>query len=377
LKELRILLIGGGSGGHAYPLIAVAESLREKAAGKDIDLKLMMLGEGGFLRRAAEEHGIPFKLIKAGKFRRYLSSESLIDLIKIPLGFVQSLWYLFWFMPDVVFSKGGYDSVAPAVVAQLFFIPIFIHESDSIPGLANRIVSKMAEGIFLSFKTAEKNFNSPSVFTGNPTRKELFQGDKNSAREYFNLQEQRPTVLILGGSQGAKAINDVIVSSVVVMAQKFNIIHQCGESQYESVKKDIDVIMKEGTHEYSAPVSVYYRLYPFLDEKQLASAYALADVIISRAGAGFLFEIAQAGKPAIIVPISQSASNHQYFNAFEFSLSGGHLMEESNLNRESLVREIENILEPENYAKISERIRLFATPDAADKIAEAILNFKL
>ncbi|OGN00447.1 MAG: hypothetical protein A3B91_04350 [Candidatus Yanofskybacteria bacterium RIFCSPHIGHO2_02_FULL_41_29] len=375
MPEKRILLVGGSTGGHAYPLIAVAESLREKASGKGINLKLMMLGEGEFLKRAAEENKIPFRLITAGKLRRYLSSESLTDFIKIPIGFVQSFWHLFLFMPDAVFSKGGYDSIAPGIVAKLFFIPVFAHESDSVPGLANRIIGRIAEKIFLSFKTAEKKFDiSKIIFTGNPTRRNISRGDKNYAREYFNLKEQRPTIFIMGGSQGAKAINDVLVSSVVVMAKKYNIIHQCGENQFESVKKDIDTILKEGTREYSAPVEVYYRLYPFLDEKQLALAYAMADVIISRAGAGSLFEIAQAGKPAIIIPIAQSASNHQYFNAFEFSLSGGYLMEESNLNRESLTREIENMLKPENYAKISERIKSFATPDAADKIAEELLK---
>lgn len=375
MKELRILLVGGGSGGHVYPLIAVARALQERAVGKNIQLELLMMGEGDFIKKAAEENKIPYQKISAGKLRRYFSTESLIDLFKIPVSIIQSLWHIFWFMPDAVFSKGGYGSVAPAIVARIFFIPVFIHESDSIPGLANSMIGKMAETVFLSFKTAEKHFEGTKVvFTGNPTRKSLFQGDKNAAREYFDLHETRPTILVIGGSQGAKVINDVITSSLVVMTQRFNVIHQCGESQFESVKKDVDTILKEGTQQYAAPVKVYYRFYPYFDEKQLSLAYSMADIIVSRAGANSLFEIAQLGKPAIIIPITDSPSNHQYLNAFEFSLSGGYLMTEANLNRESLMREIETLLNPENYAKISEKIKMFATPDAADKIAEAILN---
>lgn len=375
MKEFRILLVGGGSGGHAYPLVAIARALQERASTKNIQLELMMLGEGSFLKRAAEENKIPYRIIFAGKLRRYLSYQTILDLVKIPIGFLQSLWYVFWFMPDAVFSKGGYDSFFPSFIAWLFFIPVYTHESDSIPGLANTMLGKIANKVFISFNNADKYFdNSKVVFTGNPVRKNLIGGNKEEAWKFFDLHEPKPTILVLGGSQGAKVINEVILNSLVVMTQKFNIIHQCGESQFKSVKTGLDTILKEGTRQYSEPVKRYYRLYPFFDESQLSMAYAIADVIVSRAGAGNLFEIAQLGKPAVIVPIAQSSANHQYLNAFEFSLSGGILLEEKNLNRESLIREIELMINPENNAKISERIKSFATPDAADKIAEEILK---
>lgn len=376
MKELRILLTGGGSGGHVYPLIAVAQSLKEKTSVAGIDLNLMIIGEGDFIERAAKENKIPYKIIFAGKFRRYPSFKNIIDIFKIPLGFVQSLWHIFWFMPDAVFSKGGYGSVAPTIVAKLYFIPVFIHESDSVPGLSNTLIGKISEKVFLSFKTAEKFFDiNKVVFTGNPIRKSLMLGNKDSARKLFDLNEVKPTILIAGGSQGAKIINEVILASLIVLTEKFNIIHQCGESQYNLVKEGVDTIIREGTQRYSAPITKYYRQYPFLDENQLALAYSLTDVIVSRAGASNLFEIAQLGKPAIIIPITQSSANHQYLNAFEFSLSGGYLMEESNFNRESLMRELNTLLNPEQYAKISEKIRAFATPDAADVIASHILKY--
>ncbi|MBI2064774.1 MAG: UDP-N-acetylglucosamine--N-acetylmuramyl-(pentapeptide) pyrophosphoryl-undecaprenol N-acetylglucosamine transferase [Candidatus Yanofskybacteria bacterium] len=373
MTELRILLIGGGSGGHTYPLVAVARSLQNQASTKNIRLKLLMLGEGNFIKMAANESEIPYKRILAGKLRRYISIATFFDLFKIPLGFIQSLWYIFLFMPDAVFSKGGYGSVAPAIVARLFFIPVFVHESDSIPGLANKIIGNMASTVFLSFKTAERYFKSSKViFSGNPTR--VFREDINAAREYFDLHEVRPTILVLGGSQGAKIINETITSGLVVMAQKFNIIHQCGESQYPSVHSAVETILKEGAQQYSSPIKAYYRYYPYFNENQLNLAFSIADVIISRAGAAFLFEIAQLGKPAIIIPITQSSSNHQYMNAFEFSLFGGYLMEEANLNRESLLRELDILLNPEQYARISERIKTFATPLAANIISETIFK---
>ena len=140
--ERRILLVGGGSGGHVYPLVVVARSLKEQASLQGLNLKLMMLGSSIFLERAAKENNLPFKKVTAGKFRRYPSLASLADPFKVLASFVQSLWYLFLFMPDVVFTKGGYVSVVPALVAKLYMIPVFTHESDSVPGLANKIISK-------------------------------------------------------------------------------------------------------------------------------------------------------------------------------------------------------------------------------------------
>jgi len=372
--EFRVLLVGGGSGGHVYPLIAVEKSLKKRASELGVDLRLMMLG-GSFIKRAAEESNLPYKTIPTGKLRRYLSIDNFFDIGRFLGGFFQSLWYLFWFMPDIVFVKGGADSVAPALVAKLFFVPVFVHESDSVPGLANIILGKVAKKVFLSFKNAEKYFNrSKTMLTGNPSRESLARGSKNVARAYFNLSEERPTIFIIGGSQGARVLNDVVLGSLAVMSRKFNIIHQCGDRNYENFKNEVGSLIKEGLGQYGELVERYYRLYPFLDEEHLSLAYSITDIIVSRAGSGLLFEIAQVGKPAIIVPIHQSSKNHQYLNALEFSYYGAYLMEENNLNRESLVREIDNLLKPENYSLVREKIKTFARPDAADKIAEELLR---
>ena len=214
----RILLVGGGSGGHVYPLIAVAHALRQEAQRRGVTLELKILGEGAILERAAQESQIPFQRIMAGKLRRYVSPLVLLDFLKMPIGFLQSLWHVFWFMPDVIFAKGGYASVAPSLVGRLYVIPLFIHESDSAPGLSNRLLGGFARAIFVSFKSSAQHFkNQNIIFSGNPVRKELFAADRSTAFSFFQLDPNIKTLLVLGGSQGAKQINDIILSSLVVL----------------------------------------------------------------------------------------------------------------------------------------------------------------
>ncbi len=374
MAKFRILLAGGGSGGHVYPLIAVAHALKEKSAAENVELELLIMGSGKFTQKAAEINKIPFKRVMAGKVRRYFSLENLIDILKMPVGLIQSLWYLFWFMPDAIFAKGGYDSFMPTLAAKIYLIPVFIHESDSVPGLANKILGKMAEKVFTSYEDSAKYFESGrAVLTGNPVRKNLFNARRDVAVKFFNLDPQRKTILILGGSLGAKVINDIILESLVTISERYQLIHQCGESQYEEVKKAADKIIEEGGASYGTRIKEYYHLFPFLEDEAMAMVYAAADVIVSRAG-GQLFEIAYLGKPAIIIPRKNSPGNHQFYNALEFSKSGGVMIEEQNLTKDGLVNDIGFILQPQNYSEISQKIKSFAKPDAADKIADELLG---
>ncbi len=375
----RILLLGGGSGGHVFPLIAVAKALRGQAAQTGLDLELMALGEGKFMAQAVAENGLPYKAIMTGKLRRYLSPLTLLDILKMPVGFFQSLWYLFLFMPDVVFAKGGYASIPGALAAKMFFIPVFIHESDSIPGLANRILDGWAKKIFISFPSSEKYFKpGKTIITGNPARQNLFGGDRNVAMQKFGLNPERKTIMVIGGSQGAQKINRMVLDTLVMMVSPptggFQIIHQCGESQYQSVRTEVDKLIKEGEGEYADALKTNYKLYPFFSEEDMVLAYAASDIIISRAGAGSLFEIAGLGKPAIVIPITHSTSGHQMTNAIEFSKYGGVMIEEENLTPHIIISQINNLLEPEKYNSVSEKLKSFATPDAAQKIASLLLN---
>jgi len=372
----RILLVGGGSGGHVYPLIAVAEELKNQAGQKGVELEVLFLGEGGFFKRAVKEKGYAFKNITSGKLRRYFSLLTLLDIFKLPVGFVQSLWHLYWFMPDVVFAKGGYASVLPALVAKLYMIPLYVHESDSIPGLANRFLGRTATKIFISFQSSAAHFDaSRTILTGNPVRRELLTGDRNEAAALYNLSSSKKTIFVYGGSQGAQKINNIVLDSLVMMAGKgFQMIHQCGSAQYDAVKKSVEKITKEGEGSYGEAVIQNYRLEPFLDLEKARAAYALADIIISRAGASNIFEIAAVGKPAIIIPITNSSGNHQLNNAIAFSKSGAVLLEEQNLTPNILISQIEYLLKPENYETVGQKIKNFATPDAAQIIADTLLS---
>jgi len=340
------------------------------------------MGDKKFMDKSAVENNLKFKPILTGKLRRYFSLHNLLDVFKIPIGFIQSMWHIFWFMPDVVFAKGGYASLPGALVAKLYFIPLFIHESDSVPGLANKILGKFAKKIFISFESSQKYFKSErTLLTGNPVRKNLLSADRVSAMQNFGLSPDKKTILVLGGSQGSQKINRIILDSLVMMLGQqtggFQILHQCGEGQYSSVKSEVDKLIKEGEGEYADSLNNNYKLFSFFTEKEMAMAYSASDLVISRAGSGALFEIAETGKPAIIIPITNSGANHQINNAIEFSKYGGVVIEEENLTPHIIISQIKNLFEPENYNSTSEKIKTFAMPDAADKISSVLLSAQI
>jgi len=261
------------------------------------------------------------------------------------------------------------------LVAKLYLIPVYIHESDSVPGLANKFLGRLAKKIFISFQMSTTYLNSSkTILTGNPVRKDILIGDRNEAAKLFGLSPDKKTVFVYGGSQGAQKINEMILESLVMMIGKdFQIIHQCGSGQYDTVKKSVDKFIKEGEGGYGDAITQNYRLEPFLNLDKARAAYALADVIVSRAGASNIFEIAAVGKPAVIIPITDSAGNHQLNNATAFSKYGAVMIEEENLTPHIVLSQIEYLLRQENYEAVSQKIKSFATPDAADKIASTLL----
>jgi len=283
-----------------------------------------------------------------------------------------------------MFTKGGYASVMPALVAKLYFIPVYTHESDSTPGLANRFISKLARIVFTSFESTTKYFSprpdgrgkpSKAILVGNPVRSELLVGDKATALQQFNFRADRKTILVVGGSQGSKRINEAILEALIQLVQNFQIIHQCGESQFASVTAIIDQYTKEGEKSYGPMISANYRLYPFFNTQDMGLAYAIADIIISRGGASNLFEISALGKPAIIIPLSTAASRgDQIDNAIEFQKYGAVVIEEANITPHIIVNQIQELLEPTHYVEVSAKIKTFAKPEAAKNIAQVLLN---
>jgi len=372
----RIALIGGGTGGHVYPLIAVAKELKKQALEGGMELDLRMFGEGALSRQAAVDIGVPYKNIPSAKWRRYFSLYNFLDLLKIPLGVLQSLYYMWLFMPDVVFSKGGHVSLIPSFIAKMFMIPIVIHESDSVPGKTSILLSRLALKIFVSFDKTKEHLPYHKVeFTGNPIRKEIVKKiPKENALKLFKLSKEKPVIFVMGGSQGAQLINQAIIKSIVEIVKDFQVIHQAGTKNVNFVQSEINKIIKEGKGSYGDKIKNSYHLFPFLDVNQISYAYSAADVIISRAGAGSLFEIAIIGKPAIVIPITNSASNHQLENAKEFSRFGGVYIEEANITRHILIEQIKYIYI--NRQELSIKISKFAKPEAAEKIAQYLLYFK-
>ena len=361
----RILLVGGGTGGHIYPLIAVAEELK--------DSEIKFLGSGDLLKQAASEAGFKAILILSPKWRRYFSFQNFLDILKFPVGFFQALYNIWRFMPDIIFAKGGYASFLPALAGKIFAVPIIIHESDSIPGRVSAVLGKWARKVFLSFEGSKRYFDeSKCEVVGNPIRRGLLAGgDRSTALNAFSLNPAKSAVFITGASQGAQKINEVLALALVELTKDFQIIHQSGPKNYDEMNKQVVSIIKEGKDVFGPQIQSNYRLYPILDRNQLALAYAASDVVVSRASSQ-VFEIAAVGKPAIVVPLKNSAGGHQLSNAREFAKFGATVIEEDNLTPHILINEIQKAFE--NRAELSQKIKQFSKPDAANKIAQYLLG---
>lgn len=363
---MKIVLTGGGTGGHIIPLIAVAKKIKEKKP----DAEFLFIGpNGGLEKKLMAAEGIPVKKAISGKMRRYFSLANFVDFFKVPIGLVQALWHLLWYMPDAIFSKGGYASI-PVVVAGWFYrIPIMIHESDANPGLANSMLAKFSERVAISYPQAEVYFPSKQVvLTGNPLRPDIAAGDPQKARAEFSLSDSKKIIFVWGGSQGSKIINNKIVEILPELLKKYQIIHQTGEKNFEEVKS------KAGFLGIKVGREGYFTL-PFIGEN-LKDILAVSDLIISRAGSSSISEIAANGKPSIIIPLENSANDHQRMNAYAAAKTGGcSVLEENNLGENMLLGEINEIMEKEGFRnKLATNIKAFYHPDAADRIADGILG---
>lgn len=366
--RMRIVLTGGGTGGHLTPLVAVADKLKAKLGG---DCQILYIGSGAEMeKRIMGEEGIPVKFVMSGKLRRYFSMENIIDIFKVPIGFVQSLWILLRFMPDAIFSKGGYVAVPIVLAAWIYRIPILMHESDSTPGLANQFLSRFASRIAVAYPAAEEYFpREKTALVGNPIRQQITEGDALMFRKESGFTESKKIIMVLGGSQGSQIINDAIVKILPQLLFNYQVIHQTGEANYESVVKEAAFMgIKAGREGYYAV--------PFMSANKLRDAFAASDLIISRAGATFITEIAANAKPAILVPISKSANDHQRMNAYALAQIGAALvLEETNLGEHILMDKISKVFSDDQLNQtMIEKIKTFYHPNAADVIANSVIE---
>src|ERR1035437_2239464 len=371
---MKILLTGGGTGGHFYPIIAVAEELRAIARDNKIaDLELYYMSPSPYNAGVLYNEKIIYKKNSAGKMRRYFSVLNFFDFFVTGWGIIRSVCDIFLIYPDVVFGKGGYASFPALFAARIFRIPVVIHESDSVPGKTNLWASKFAQKIAVSYPDAAVHFPKDKVaFTGNPIRKDIIMPLTTNAHAYLKLDPNLPTILILGGSQGSQIINGVIMEALSQLVKKYQIIHQVGKNNIDEVSKISEAVL------FQNPQKDRYHLYDYMDGLTLRSAAGAANLVISRAGST-IFEIANWGVPSVIIPIKDSNGNHQVKNAFAYARTGAaQVIEETNLTGNIVNAEVDRILQnPDIAEKMKQASKSFIKPDAAHAIAEEIMKIAL
>ena len=371
---MKILFTGGGTGGHFYPIIAVAEAistivLKERL----VPPKLYYVAPDPYDESLLKELGIEFYFASAGKIRRYASILNVFDVFKTFAGIIKSIFLLYRIFPDIIFSKGGYSSFPVTVAAKFLGIPVFVHESDSKPGRANLWAGKFAVRVAVSFPEAAQYFPTDTVaLTGNPIRRDIANPQKSGAYEFLKLEPNIPVVLILGGSSGSLKINDTLLATLPQLVPHYQIIHQTGEKHFESMEKTARVVLEGDVH------AGRYHPFAYLNALAMKMAAGVADLVISRAGST-IFEIAVWGTPSIIIPIPEEVSHDQRGNAYTYARSGAAVvMEEKNLGPNLLATEIKRLMDsPADREEMKKAAQSFARPDAAEKIAKELIQIAL
>ena len=320
----RIVLTGGGTAGHVTPNMALIPTLIDK--GYDIHY----IGSyDGIEKKLIEEMGIPYHGISTGKLRRYLDIKNFSDPFRVIKGFSEAKALMKELKPDVVFSKGGFVAVPVVLAAKSKKIPSIIHESDMTPGLANKICIPRASKVCCNFPETAQNLPADkAVVTGTPIRKELFEGNAAEAMTFCGFKEIRPTLLIMGGSTGSVRVNEAIWSCLDTITQQYNVIHLCGKDKANPKYNNV-------------PNYVQYEYV----KRELSSMLALADVVVSRAGANAICELLALRKPSVLIPLSLEASRgDQILNAKSFDKSGyAKLLMEEDVNDTSLLEAINHV----------------------------------
>ena len=372
---MKIVFTGGGTGGHFYPIIAVAQKTNQIIdKEKIIGPKLYYISDSPYDKEMLFENGLLYEEINAGKMRTYFSLQNFFDLFKTFFGILNAIFKIFSIYPDVIFGKGGYASFPTLFAARILNIPVVIHESDSAPGRVNLWSGRFAKRVAVSFKEAAEFFPAKTVaWTGQPIRSEIEKSsDKKEALDYFKLESNIPVIFVLGGSQGAELINNTILDGLPRLLQNYQIIHQTGIKNFKNVTGRADVILTDGKNK-----SRYIPL-AFLNNLQMKMAAGASTIIISRAGST-LFEIASWGVPSILIPFTESNADHAKKNAFAYARAGAcSVVEEINMTANILSSEIERIVGDKSVLdQMAKSTREFYKPDAAAKIARELVDIAL
>ena len=332
----KIVLTGGGSAGHVTPNIALIPRLRE------LGYEISYIGShDGIERKLIEDIGIPYYPISVGKFRRYFALKNLSDPFRVIKGVHDARTHLRSIQPDIVFSKGGFVSVPVVRSAHLLKIPVITHESDMTPGLANRICLPMADAICCNFpETMEKLPKGKAVLTGTPIRAELLSGSRERGLAFTGFSGKKPVVMVIGGSLGSVAVNRAVREALPELLTTFDIVHLCGKG-----KTDEGLVGRSG-----------YMQYEYISD-ELPDLFAMADVVVSRAGANAICEIAALHKPNLLIPLpAKSSRGDQILNAMSFEARGFSVVfQEDALTTKKLIDTLRSLAKnPEPYVKAME-----------------------
>ena len=358
---MKVMIAGGGTGGHVFPGIAVAEELQRSHPGAEV---VFVGGRRGLEAAAVPEAGFRIRFIMARGFPRRAWWRWPFAALANLIGFVQALWVVLTERPDVVLGTGGYASVPVALSAWIFGRPLLLQEQNSIPGLANRLLSRLADEVHLSFVEARSYFprREHLKVSGNPIRAYVLSGERSAAFGEFGLTAGRPTVFVFGGSRGAHRINEAALEAMRRLKGRVDVqwILQTGREDFEWAKGTVE---KE-----QLPAKVL----PFL--RRIHMAYAAADLVVCRSGAMTLAEIAACGTPAILVPYPFAAHDHQVVNASNLVDRGAaDMIADRDLTGEVLAQRVAHLLsDRQALSQMSANARLFARPDAAEKIVRSL-----
>ena len=345
----HIILTGGGTAGHVTPNIAMIPRLQE------LGYTISYIGSyEGIEKKLIEEMGIPYYGISSGKLRRYFDLKNFTDPFRVLKGFGEARKLMKQLKPDVVFSKGGFVTVPVVIAASRSKVPTFIHESDMTPGLANKISIPFATKVCCNFpETVSELPADKAVLTGTPIRQELLSGDPQKALAFTGLSNDKPVIMVIGGSLGAVAVNNAVRAVLPELLKDFQVIHLCGKGKLDESLKDT-----KGYVQYE-----YIR-------QELADLFALADVVISRAGANAICEIKALNKPNLLIPLSARASRgDQILNARSFQRLGySVVLEEEEITNEKMLNAIHELYE--NRSQYTDAMAKSKQTDSIEQIVQ-------
>ncbi|GIM94425.1 UDP-N-acetylglucosamine--N-acetylmuramyl-(pentapeptide) pyrophosphoryl-undecaprenol N-acetylglucosamine transferase [Paractinoplanes toevensis] len=370
---LRLLVTGGGTGGHTYPALTTIRAVQARAAsGRHVQVLWVGVGDGLEARVAAAEQ-IPFAQVSTGRFRRSPNRRerwaNLTDLPRVPVGIGQATRIVAGFRPDVVFATGGYVALPVGVAAWLLRRRLVVHEQTLAVGAANRVLARLADRVLLSHRSSMRHLpvraQRRAVVTGNPIRPQLLSGNPERARMTLNLDGGVPVVLVSGGAQGAQQINQLVAEVLPQLLPVCQLVHQTGPANIEQARQ-----VAAGL---PASLAARYRPVAYLHD-ELPDLLAAADLVVARAGAGTVAELTALGKPMVLIPLVPTGGDEQRRTARHLAEHNAAVMLDSP-NPHRLCEVVLDLLaDTGRRAAMAVNARLLGHPDAADRVADHLLD---